>query len=364
VDSQTAQSDKIALVLCSSLSLGGFVEQRGRQMRRRDLILGSIVSLINVPSIAQKAQKIRRIAIAHASTPITDLTIDGNNPLLRVFFEELLKLGYVEGQNIEIVRFSANGRTDHFREISAEIVQSGPELIVANVSQFVRTLKETTSTIPIVGITADPISYGLTSSLSRPDGNVTGVSVDAGLELWGKRLSILRELLPSASRVGFVTIRDSWEGPQGQHLSRAAQEIGITVLGPPLDDPVQPPEYRRVLNAMHLDKADAFIVGDASPNYTYRKDIVALANEYRMPGMYPFRDFIDEGGLIAYAVNIRDLWRRAADCVGELLRGAKVSDIPIYQASTFELIINSKAAQSIGLTIPSPLFLRADEVIE
>ena len=147
--------------------------------------MGSIVSLINVPSIAQKAQKIRRIAIAHASTPITDLTIDGNNPLLRLFFEELLKLGYVEGQNIEIVRFSANGRTDHFRELSAEIVQSGPELIVANVSQFVRTLKETTSTIPIVGITADPISYGLTSSLSRPDGNVTGVSVDAGLELWG-----------------------------------------------------------------------------------------------------------------------------------------------------------------------------------
>ena len=333
-------------------------------MRRRDLIVGSMVSLISTPSIAQTVRKIRRIAIAHAASPITDLTIDGNNPLLRIFFEELVKLRYVEGQNIEIVRFSANGRTNHFREIAVEIVQSNPEVIVANTSQFVRTLKETTSTIPIVGITADPIAFGLTTSLSRPDGNVTGVSVDAGLELWGKRLSILRELLPSASRVGFVTIRASWEGPQGHSLSRAAREIGITVLGPPLDDPVQPPEYRRVLNAMHLDKADAFIVGDAAPNYTYRKDIVGLANEYRMPAMYPYRDFVDEGGLIAYAVNIRDLWSRAADCVDELLRGAKVSDVPIYQASTFRLIINSKAAELIGLTIPLSLSLRADEVIE
>lgn len=333
-------------------------------MRRRDLIIGSIVSLMSTPSIAQKARKVRRIAIAHAASPITDLTIDGSNPAIRSFFEELVKLGYIEGQNVEIVRFSANGRTDHLSEIAVEVVRSGPDVIVANTSQFVRTLKETTSTIPIVGITADPIAYGLTTSLSRPDGNVTGVSVDAGLELWGKRLSILRELLPSASRVGFVTIRDSWEGPQGQNLSLAARGLGITVLGPPLDDPVQPPEYRRVLNAMHLDKADAFIVGDAAPNYTYRKDIVALANEYRIPGMYPYRDFVDEGGLIAYAVDIQDLWRRAADCLDELLRGAKVSDVPIYQPSTFKLIINSRAAQLVGLTIPSPLFLRADEVIE
>ena len=333
-------------------------------MKRRDLIIGPLVSLVSTASFAQKVGKIRRIAIAHASSPIADIRIDGDNPLVNVFFEELLKLGYVEGRNLEIVRFSANGHTDHFREIADEIVQSRPEIIVANTSPLVRTLKETASTIPIVGITADPIAYGLTKSLSRPDGNVTGVSVDAGLELWGKRLSIVRELLPSAGRVGFLTIRASWDGPQGQNLSRAAREMGISVLGPPLDDPVQPPEYRRVLNAMRSDGADAVIIGDAAPNYTYRKDIVALANELRLPTMFPYRDFVEDGGLVAYAIDIRNLWRRAADCVDELLRGAKVSEVPIYQASTFQLIINSKTAQRLGLTIPSSLLLRADEVIE
>jgi putative ABC transport system substrate-binding protein len=243
-------------------------------------------------------------------------------------------------------------------------VRRNPDVIVANTSPFVRALKETTSTIPIVGITADPIAYGLTASLARPDSNVTGVSVDAGLELWGKRLSILRELIPSISRVGFLTIRASWDGPQGQNLSRAAKEVGVTILGPALDDPVRPPEYRRVLEKMHLDNADAVIVGDAAPNYTYRRDVVALTNELRLPAMFPYRDFVEEGGLIAYAIDIRNLWRRAADCVDELLRGRKVSDVPIYQASKLDLIISSKTAQRLGISIPPSLALRAEEVIE
>jgi ABC-type uncharacterized transport system substrate-binding protein len=283
---------------------------------------------------------------------------------VNAFFQELAKLGYVEGRNLEIERFSAEGRTDHFKELSVEIVRRNPDVIVANTSPFVRALKETTSTIPIVGITADPIAYGLTTSLARPDSNVTGVSVDAGLELWGKRLAILREMIPSISRVGFLTIRASWDGPQGQNLSQAAKEVGVTILGPALDDPVRPPEYRRVLEKMHLDNADAVIVGDAAPNYTYRRDVVALTNELRLPAMFPYRDFVEEGGLIAYAIDIRNLWRRAADCVDELLRGRKVSDVPIYQASKLDLIISSKTAQRLGISIPPSLALRAEEVIE
>jgi putative tryptophan/tyrosine transport system substrate-binding protein len=333
-------------------------------MRRRDFVaVLFLTAVLPTPVLGQNAAR-RRLAIAHASSPVRDLRIDGDNPLVNTFFEELAKLGYFEGRNLEIIRFSADGRTDHFAEMSAEIVKSNPEVIVANTSPFVRALKETTSTIPIVGITADPIAYGLTTSLSRPDSNVTGVSVDAGLELWGKRLAILRELIPTVSRVGFLTIRASWDGPQGQNLSHAGREIGVTIIGPPLDDPVNPPEYLRALNQMNLDKADAVIVGDAAPNYTYRRDVVALTNEFRLPTMFPYRDFVEEGGLIAYAIDIRNLWRRAADCVDELLRGRKVSDVPIYQASKFDLIINSKSAQRLGLPIPSSLASRADEVIE
>ena len=147
-------------------------------------------------------------------------------------------------------------------------------------------------------------------------------------------------------------------------MVRAARDIGVTVLGPPLDDPVQAPEYRRALDAMHADNAHAVIVGDASVNFTNRKEIVALTNELRLPTMFPYREFVDEGGLIAYAVEIRELWRRAAHCVDELLRGAKVGDVPFFQASTFRLVINIKAAQRLGLTTPSSLLLHVDEVIE
>jgi ABC-type uncharacterized transport system substrate-binding protein len=333
-------------------------------MRRRDFVTILFLSgVMGAPVLGQNTAR-KRLAIAHASSPVRDLRIDGENPLVNTFFEELAKLGYLEGRNLEIMRFSADGRTDHFAEMSAVVVKSNPDIIVANTSPFVRALKETTSTIPIVGITADPIAYGLTTSLSRPDSNVTGVSVDAGVELWGKRLAILQELIPSVSRVGFLTIRASWDGPQGHTLSHAGREIGVTILGPALDDPVRLPEYRRVLNQMRSDKADAVIVGDAAPNYTYRRDIVALANDLRLPSMFPYRDFVQEGGLIAYAIDIHNLWRRAADCVDELLRGRKVADVPIYQASKLDLIINSKTAQNLGLSIPSPLALRADEVIE
>jgi putative ABC transport system substrate-binding protein len=115
---------------------------------------------------------------------------------------------------------------------------------------------------------------------------------------------------------------------------------------------------------MHAKNADAIIVGDASTNFTYRKEIIALTNELRLPTMFPYREFVDEGGLVAYAVEVRELWRRAAHCVDALLRGARVSDVPYYQASTFRLIINVEAARRLGLTIPSSLLLRADEMIE
>ncbi|MGY3237518.1 putative ABC transport system substrate-binding protein [Bradyrhizobium sp. USDA 4472] len=333
-------------------------------MRRRGFVSGLFLAAILPEAALGQSPARRRVAIAHASSPVKDLQIDGDNPLVNAFFEELSKLGRFEGRNLEIVRFSADGRTDHFAELSDEIIKSSPEVIVANTSPFVRALKKATSIIPIVGITADPIAYGLTTSLSRPDSNVTGVSVDAGLELWGKRLAILRELVPSVSRVGFLTIRASWDGPQGQSLSRAGRDIGISIIGPPLDDPVRPPEYRRVLNQMRLDNANGIIVGDAAPNYTFRRDVVAVTNELRLPTMFPYRDFVEEGGLIAYAIDIQNLWRRAAHCVDELLRGSKVSDVPIYQASQLSLVINTKSAERLGLAVPASLALRADELIE
>jgi putative tryptophan/tyrosine transport system substrate-binding protein len=332
-------------------------------MRRRDLVIGSLVAGSIRHAWAQRVGRVDRIAIVHASSPVADISETGGNPLYRVFFEELRRLGRVEGANLVIERYSGKGRTEHYSELVDEVVRRKPDVIFANTSPLVRRFKDGTATIPIVGITADPVAYGIVASLARPGGNVTGVSVDAGLEVWGKRLETLREVLPGVSRVGFLTFRVSWEGPQGQSLRIAAKRPGISILGPPLDDPVQPPEYQRVFSAMVQAQVDALVVGDAAQNYTNRL-IVDLAEANRLPALYPYRDFVDLGGLMAYAVDIRDLWRRAASCVDRILRGEKPGDIPIYQATTFHLIVNIRAAKTIGLAIPPSLLTRADEVIE
>jgi putative tryptophan/tyrosine transport system substrate-binding protein len=153
-------------------------------MKRRDLVIGALVAGSIGYAWAQRTQRANRIAVVHASSPIADISETGGNPLLRVFFEELRRLGHVEGQNLAIARYSGEGRTEHYAELTSEVVRSRPDLIFANTSPLVRQFKDATATIPIVGITADPIAYGIVTSLSRPGGNVTGVSVDAGLELW------------------------------------------------------------------------------------------------------------------------------------------------------------------------------------
>jgi ABC-type uncharacterized transport system substrate-binding protein len=333
-------------------------------MRRRDLVIGSLIAGCIGHAWAQRGARVDRIAVVHSSSPIADISETGGNPLYRVFFEELRRLGHVEGANLEIERYSGEGRTEHYAELVGEVVRRRPDVICANTSTLVRQLKDATSTIPIVGLTADPVAYGIVASLARPGGNVTGVSVDAGLEIWGKRLETLMEVLPRLSRVGFLTYRGSWEGPQGQFLRTAAKGPGIAILGPPLDDPVRPPEYQRVFSAMVQAHADALIVGDVALNYTNRQTIIDLAEANRLPTLYPYREFVDVGGLMAYAVNLRDLWRRAAGYVDRILRGEKPGDIPIYQPTTFQLIINVRAAKAIGLIVSPSLLARADEVIE
>ena len=245
----------------------------GASMRRREfvLFLGGAATVSREGLLAAPAQqptKEHRIAIIAASDPVSELTEDGGNPHYGAFLRELRRLGNVEGQNLVIERYSGEGRTEHYFELVSEVVSRNPDVIFANTSLLVRRLKQATVTIPIVGFTADPVAYGIVTTLSRPGGNVTGVSADAGVEMWGKRLEFLREAVPKASRVGFLTYRHSWEGAQGQVLREAARAAGIELLGPPLDDPVQPPEYKRVVTLMAQQQADALIVGDISNNFT------------------------------------------------------------------------------------------------
>jgi hypothetical protein len=161
---------------------------------------------------AQKSPDMRRLAIVNTSNPVADLTETGN-PRFVAFFKELRQLGYVEGQNIAVERYSGEGRTEHYAELASEVVRRNPDLILANTSRLVLNFKAATTTIPIVGLMADPVPFGIVESLARPGGNITGVSTDAGLEIWGKRLDLLREAVPGISKVGFLASRVLWESP-------------------------------------------------------------------------------------------------------------------------------------------------------
>jgi len=334
-------------------------------MRRRAVLVGlALASAAIGGARAQQPVKVHHIAVVAASDPVAEVTETGGNPVYRAFFEELRRLGDVEGQNLVIERYSAEGRTDHYAELAREVIGRNPDLVFTNTSLLVRHFKEATATVPIVGVTADPVAYGIVTSLARPGGNLTGVSADAGVEIWGKRLEVLREAVPKAARVGFLTYRASWEGAQGQVLREVTGAAGIALLGPPLDDPIQPAEYRRVVAAMVEQHADALIVGDISNNLTHRQVIVDLADANRLPAIYPYRAHVQLGGLMAYAVDLENLYRQAGNQVDRILRGEKPGEIPYFQASTFQLIVNLKTAKALAIEMPQSLLARADEVIE
>jgi putative tryptophan/tyrosine transport system substrate-binding protein len=211
---------------------------------------------------------------------------------------------------------------------------------------------------------ADPVAFGIVPNLARPGGNITGISVDAGLEIWAKRLQILREVVPTAAKVGYLTPRPSWDLAQGRAVQEAARGLGISLSGPPLDQPIQETEYRRVLGVMSHERLDGLIVSDIADNFTYRRLIVRLAEAAQLPTVYPYRTYFEEGGLMVYGSDVAALFRLVASYIDQILRGAKPGEIPIYLESKFELLINLKAAKALGLAVPTSLLVRADEVIE
>jgi len=333
-------------------------------MRRREFLITLVLSATIPCAHAQQPGKLYRIAIVHPSAPLAEMTDTGNRRF-SALFKELRRLGYAEGQNIVVERYSGAGRTEHYSELANEVVRHKPDLILTISSRMVVNFKAATTAIPIVGLMADPVTFGIVDSLAHPGGNITGISSDAGPEIWGKRLDLLREAAPGTSRVGFLASRSVWESPFGvASLGVAAERMGISLIGPPLEGTLQEQEYRRVFEAMLQGHADALIVSDQVENFTYRGLIVELAATSRLPTIYPYREQVEVGGLMAYAPDLLDVYRRAAGYVDQILKGTKAGEIPIYLAVKFNLVVNMKAAKAIGLTIPPSLLLRADEVIE
>jgi putative tryptophan/tyrosine transport system substrate-binding protein len=337
------------------------------QLKRRKFIalLGGAASIAwPLPARAQRPEKVYRIAIVSPSFPITELKETGDSDF-RFLLRELRRLGYVEGQNLTVERYSGRGQTEHYAELARQVVGRGPDVIVTNASRLVLNFKAATTTIPVVGLMADPIAFKIVDSIARPGGNITGVSVDAGLEVWGKRLELLREAVPeSVSGVGYLASRDTLGTSQATTVQRAAKQLGILLIMIPLEGTVQEAEYLRVFETMTQSRAHAIIISDQPENQAHRRLIVDLANDNRLPGVYPWRGYAEVGGFMAYGINSADMFLRAAGYVDQILRGTKLGDIPIYQPTKFELVINLRTAKALGLTIPPALLVRADEVIE
>jgi len=307
-----------------------------------------------------------RIAILHPSHPVSDLAENGRIRYYREFFRELRQLGYIEGKNLVVERYSGEGRIDHYPKLAREAAARNPDVIFVITNGMADVLKEVTSTIPIVALTADPVPSspvqpGLVKNLARPGGNITGVSVDAGLALWEKRLQLFREVVPTISKLAIVGIKTN---PEAAQMRETTEKAGIGIVGPFYMEKGTDDEYREVFATISQSGANALFVGGNAELVTKRQLIAELAAKHRLPAIYPYPVFVEAGGLMSYGTDLVEILRRAAHDIDQILNGAKPGDIPYYQPTKFELVINLKAAKEIGLTVPEPLLARADEVIE
>jgi putative ABC transport system substrate-binding protein len=332
-------------------------------VRRRDFTAALLFAAAG-PARAQQPAKQHRIAFVAGVAPVQQIHEEQGVPAFRVFFGELRRLGYVEGRNLIVERYSAEGRRDRYPELARQVVASAPEVIIAPTSPLAQAFAAVTDTIPIVaGLGGDPVAMGLVASLAHPGRNLTGISNETGFEVTGKRMQILKETIPGLRRVGFLGVRIVWESPIGQYLRDVARQLGISLVGLDAQE-AMPAEFERVFAEAAGDPPDALQVSGVGDVYAHRELIVRLAEKYRLPALYPYRDYVELGGLMAYADDLADTFRRMANYVHQILNGAKPEDMPIYQATKYEFIVNLKTAKALGLTVPQSILARADEVIE
>jgi len=302
---------------------------------------------------AQQPARIPRIGILIASTA------SFFSARVEAFRQRLRELGYIEGKNIVIEYRYADGKLERLPDLAAELVRLKVDVIIT-AGAGSSPAKKATATIPIVFAgSSDPVGTGLVSSLARPGGNITGLS-NIAQDLDGKRLELLKEAFPKVARVAFL-----WQSPGGNRaltdMEAAAKALGLKLQSLPvrsLDD------FESAFARTKREGAQALITAPSPLINTQRRQVLDFAAKNRLPAMYPTSEYVEAGGLMSYAPNEADLWRRAADFVDKILKGTKPAEIPVEQPMKFEFIVNLKAAKAIGLTIPPNVLVRADKVIK
>ena len=324
-------------------------------MKRRMFIGVMAGGLLTVPLAveAQPARKVPHIGVLQAGAP--------PEPLVEAFREGLRDLGYVEGRDIVLEFRWAEGRLDRLPDLATELVGLRVDVIHTFSTPAAIAARHATTTIPIVftGV-GDPVGTGVVSSLAHPGGNVTGVSIMA-TELSGKRLEILREVVPKVSRVAMLW-NDTNPGMvlRAQEAERAAAKLGVTVQSVGVHDLTA---FDHAFASIVNGRATALLTLVDPFTRQHRQRIVDFATQRHLPALYEAREFVEAGGLICYGPSLLAIQRRSAAYVDKILKGAKPADLPVEQPTKFELVINLKTAKALGLTIPLSLLGRADEVI-
>ncbi len=327
-------------------------------MMERRSFLGALAGGLLAAPLAAEAQQgavIPRIGVL-------TLSVATSTPTYQAFLQGLRDQGYVEGQNMAIEFRFADGRPDRLREMAAELVRTKIDVFVTESVLAAREAKNATGTIPIVtAIHGDPVGAGLAASLTRPGGNVTGLSLLAP-ELSGKRLQLLKEIHPKATRVAIIWNATNVAASRYLAESRsAARSLGLQIQAVEVRDPSDLDTAFETIAAARPSACMTLPDGMLLANATR---IVDFAARVRVPALFPDQEFATAGGLMAYGPSLAETFRRAATYVVKILKGAKPADLPIQQPTKFDLVINLKTAKALGLTIPQSLLQRADQVIE
>ena len=331
-------------------------------MRRRELItiLGGAAAMWPLAMRAQQAKKPR---IGYLTTG--SLELPETRVALNAIRQGLRELGYFDGQNIVIEVRAADSKIERFPALASELVGLTVDVIVASNSRSGLAAQKATNTIPIVvPVMADPVADGLVASLAQPGGNITGLTF-LGPQLVPKRLALLKEALPSASRVAVLWHPGAYGERTMNDMTKEAEDAGRT-LGLQLRFVAvkSPDEFDQAFAKIAAERTDAVMVFPSPMLFTERRRITELAGKHRLPLISMGKEFVEAGALLSYGADITDFIRRGASYVDKILRGAKPADLPVEQPTTFQLFINVKTAKELGIEIPSTLLAQADGVIE
>jgi putative ABC transport system substrate-binding protein len=326
-------------------------------MKRREFItlLGGAAAIWPAAAHAQQSERVRRIGFLGPAPAA------GYSSRVDALRTGLRELGYIEGKNI-LIEYRWADAVDQLPEFVAELIHMKVDLIFAGSSTYVEPARRATKIIPIVfAVHADPVGIGHVASLSHPGGNITGLTMLL-TDLAAKELEILKEAVPHATRIGIV-----WNPTTPSHaialpaVKAAGEKLGVMLQIEPVS---RVEELGGAFVTMARERIDAFLVVASPFSFSQRVPLAELALKHRLPGMFGTKENVEVGGLMSYAADLNDLFRRAATYVDKILKGVKPADLPVEQASKYELVINLKTAKALGLEVPPTLLARADEVIE